>query len=99
LAAELPRAGLPGPQLEPWIVQEQPQDSDITDIAHTSGTTRMSNDRRRGVVNSDCQVHGIAGLYVAGASVFPTSGHANPTLMLVALAIRLADHIKNDLKP
>jgi choline dehydrogenase-like flavoprotein len=57
----------------------------------------MSNDPRFGVVNSKCQVHGVGGLYIAGASVFPTSGHANPTLMLVSLAIRIADQIKTDL--
>jgi choline dehydrogenase-like flavoprotein len=57
----------------------------------------MSDDPKRGVVNSKCQVHEVAGLYVAGASVFPTSGHANPTFMLVSLAIRLADQIKTDL--
>jgi len=57
----------------------------------------MSDDPKRGVVNSKCQVHGVAGLYVAGASVFPTSGHANPTLMILSLAVRLADQIKTDL--
>lgn len=97
LATELPRAGLPAPILEDWIVQERPQDGDLTDTAHTSGTTRMSDDPKRGVVDSRSQVHGVAGLYIAGASVFPTSGHANPTLMIVSLAIRLADQIKDDL--
>jgi choline dehydrogenase-like flavoprotein len=57
----------------------------------------MSDDPKLGVVDSNCQVHGVAGLYVAGASVFPTNGHANPTLMIVALAVRLADKIKIDL--
>jgi choline dehydrogenase-like flavoprotein len=97
LATELPRAGLPTPVLEDWIVQERPRDGDLTDIAHTSGTTRMSDDPKWGVVNSRSQVHGLAGLYIAGASVFPTSGHANPTLMILSLAIRLADQIKADL--
>ena len=97
LATELPRAGLPAPVLEDWILQERPQDGDLTDIGHTSGTTRMSDDPKRGVVNSKSQVHGVAGLYVAGASVFPTSGHGNPTLMILSLAIRLADQIKCDL--
>jgi len=97
LAMELPRAGLPVPVLEDWILQERPQDGDLTDIGHTSGTTRMSDDPKRGVVNSKSQVHGVAGLYVAGASVFPTSGHGNPTLMILSLAIRLADQIKCDL--
>jgi choline dehydrogenase-like flavoprotein len=48
-----------------------------------------------GVVDPDCRVHGLENLYVVGASVFPTSGHANPTLTVVALAVRLADHLKS----
>jgi GMC oxidoreductase len=48
-----------------------------------------------GVVNSNCQVHGIRGLYVAGSSVFPTSRYADPTLTIVALARRIADHLSN----
>lgn len=62
--------------------------------SHHMGTTRMSNDASRGVVDRDCKVHGIDNLYVAGSSVFPTSGSANPTLTLVALTLRLADHLK-----
>lgn len=88
---------MPAPLLEDWIAEERPQDSVITDHGHTTGTTRMSEDAKFGVVDSNCQVHGVARLYVAGASVFPTSGHANPTLMIVSLAIRLADKIKADL--
>jgi len=90
----LPRMGLPAPVLEPWIVQGELDTAVIIDMAHTSGTTRMSHDPQTGVVDPDCQVHGVSGLYVAGSSVFPTSGHANPTLMILALAIRLADHLK-----
>jgi choline dehydrogenase-like flavoprotein len=44
-------------------------------------------------------VNGVENLYIAGASVFPTSGFANPTLTVVALALRLADHIKERLAP
>ncbi|PIG93701.1 GMC oxidoreductase [Gloeocapsopsis sp. IPPAS B-1203] len=62
---------------------------------HHIGTTRMSTNPKLGVVNADCQVHGISNLYVIGSSVFPTSGLSNPTLTIVALAIRLADHIKD----
>jgi choline dehydrogenase-like flavoprotein len=51
-------------------------------------------DPKQGVVDPDCRVHGLANLYVAGSSVFPTSGYANPTLTIVALALRLADHLK-----
>jgi choline dehydrogenase-like flavoprotein len=54
----------------------------------------MSQTPNSGVVDVNCQVHGVRGLYVAGGSVFPTSGHANPTLMILALAIRLADTLK-----
>ena len=61
---------------------------------HQMGTTRMHSDPGQGVVDADCRVHDIANLYVAGSSVFTTSGFANPTLTIVALAIRLADHIK-----
>ena len=61
---------------------------------HHMGTTRMHADPRRGVVGPDAQVHGVADLYVAGGSVFPTSGFANPTLTLIALSVRLADMLK-----
>lgn len=61
--------------------------------SHHLGTTRMSADPRSGVVNADCRIHSIRNLYVSGGSVFPTSGHANPTLTIIALALRLADHI------
>ncbi|QCR22819.1 FAD-dependent oxidoreductase [Pontibacter sp. SGAir0037] len=62
--------------------------------AHHLGTTRISNDPKLGVVDADCKVHGMNNLYVAGSSVFPTGGHANPTLTLVALSVRLAEHLK-----
>ncbi|MES0489433.1 MAG: GMC family oxidoreductase [Leptospirales bacterium] len=62
--------------------------------SHHMGTTRMHTDPRYGVVDENCLVHGISNLYVAGSSVFPTCGFANPTLTLTALAIRLADYIK-----
>ena len=57
------------------------------------GTTRMHPNPRNGVVDEDSKVHGIGNLYVAGSSVFPTSGYTNPTLTIVALAVRLADHV------
>jgi choline dehydrogenase-like flavoprotein len=60
---------------------------------HHIGTTRMSADPQQGVVDPDCRVHGVANLYVASASVFPTSGQANPTLTLLALTFRLADRL------
>jgi choline dehydrogenase-like flavoprotein len=91
------RAGLPKPVLEPWVAAKRPDEAVIIDMAHTMGTTRMSDDPKKGVVDRNCRVHGVRGLHVAGSSVFPTSGHANPTLMLLALAIRLADQLKTEL--
>jgi choline dehydrogenase-like flavoprotein len=64
---------------------------------HQMGTTRMDRDPRRGVVDEHCRVHGVANLSVAGSSVFPTSGYTNPTLTLVALALRMADRLKGEL--
>jgi choline dehydrogenase-like flavoprotein len=61
---------------------------------HHMGTTRMSDDPRTGVVDRDCRVHGMANLFIAGSSVFPTGGSANPTLTIVALALRMADHLR-----
>lgn len=62
--------------------------------SHHMGTTRMSDDPKRGVVDRHCRIHGMDNLYVAGSSVFPTCGSANPTLTIVALTLRLADHLK-----
>jgi choline dehydrogenase-like flavoprotein len=61
---------------------------------HHLGTTRMGTDPRTSVVDGDCRTHQIENLYVAGSSVFPTGGEANPTLTIVALAHRLADTLK-----
>jgi choline dehydrogenase-like flavoprotein len=60
---------------------------------HHMGTTRMHPDPARGVVDTDCRVHGTSNLYAAGSSVFPSGGYANPTLTIVALAVRLGEHI------
>lgn len=63
-------------------------------IAHQIGTTRMGSDPRTSVVDSNARVWGVENLYVAGASVFPTSSQANPTLTIVALTQRLAEHLQ-----
>ena len=65
--------------------------------AHHLGTTRMSADPQLGVVDADSRCHDIGNLYVAGSSVFPTFGFANPTLTLVALCLRLARHLADTL--
>ncbi len=62
---------------------------------HHMGTTRMAGSPRSGVVDRNCKVFGLANLYVAGSSVFSTGGFANPTYTIVALALRLADHLNN----
>jgi choline dehydrogenase-like flavoprotein len=69
--------------------------ADLVGSWHHMGTTRMSHDPKQGVVDEHCRVHGIANLFVAGSSVFPTAGSGTPTLLIGALAIRLADHIKD----
>jgi choline dehydrogenase-like flavoprotein len=61
--------------------------------AHHLGTTRMSESPDRGVVDANCKVHNLDDLFVMGGSVFPTGGHANPTLTIVALSVRLAAHL------
>ncbi len=66
---------------------------------HHIGTTRIHPDPSKGVVDADCKVHGVDDLFVAGSSVFPTSGAANPTYTIVALALRLADHLSAELRP
>ena len=61
---------------------------------HHLGTTRMGTDPATSVVDADCRTHQVENLYIAGSSVFPTGGEANPTLTIVALAHRLADTLK-----
>ncbi len=64
---------------------------------HHMGATRMQEDPKHGVVDRNCMVHGVKNLGIAGSSVFCTSGYANPTFSLVALAVRLADHLQKRL--
>lgn len=78
-----------------WPVESGQIISSMSPSRHHMGTTRMSVAPDQGVVDADCRVHGAPNLYVAGSSVFPTSGLVNPTLTLTALAIRLADHLKS----
>ena len=92
---EFQRLGLARAELPGWLQDESNGwRTNMSAPFHPSGTTRMASDPKRGVVDENCRVHGVTNLYVAGSSVFPTSGYANPTFTIVALAIRLADHIK-----
>lgn len=65
---------------------------------HHIGTTRMGVDPRNSVVDADCRVHGVQDLYIASSSVFPTSSQANPTLTLIALALRVGKHVGERLR-
>ena len=82
---------------DPWLAGADGDAVEVRGRAHHIGTTRMSETPADGVVDTDCRVHGIDNLYVAGSSVFPTGGWAYPTLTIVALALRLADHLKRRL--
>jgi choline dehydrogenase-like flavoprotein len=92
-AEELARAGvgeleLPSPESPLEVLSP-------AGIYHQLGTARMHSDPSGGVVDGDCRVHTVPNLYVAGGAVFPTGGYANPTLTIVALSLRLADHLKH----
>ena len=99
LGRELGRAGVGRVQMRPWVLEkpDAPWPPSIGGGWHHMGTTRMHRDPKQGVVNPDCAVHGFANLSVAGAAVFPTAGAANPTLTLVAMTLRLSDHLKSRL--
>jgi choline dehydrogenase-like flavoprotein len=86
-------------KLEDWLLEEG---AAVPDVAkdpwlgagrHHMGTTRMAATSRQGVVDSNCLVFETGNLFIAGSSVFPTAGHANPTLTIVQLSLRLADHL------
>lgn len=70
----------------------------LVEAYHPIGTTRMGAAPFSGVVDRNCEVFGTSGLFVAGSSVFPTSGFANPTLTIVALALRLGHHLQSQLR-
>jgi choline dehydrogenase-like flavoprotein len=93
LGAEVGRAGIG--RLKILFDEEDPAwPDDLNGGQHHMGTTRMSDDPKEGVVDRNCRVHGMSNLFVAGSSVFPTAGGGTPTLTLTALALRLADHLK-----
>jgi choline dehydrogenase-like flavoprotein len=66
---------------------------------HHMGTARMGSNPTSSVVDADCRVRGISNLYVNGSAVFPTSSQANPTLTVVALSLRMAEHLQKQLTP
>jgi len=99
---ELRRRQWGSAQIMPWLEDGSdawPQDPTVGNHPiggyHHMGTTRMADDPGEGVVDRNCRVHGYQNLFVSGSSVFPTSGWANPTLTIVALADRLGHHLKD----
>jgi choline dehydrogenase-like flavoprotein len=92
LGRELAATGIG--RLRPKLPDDGLWEAVVAGGSHHMGTTRLSDDPKRGVVDPDCRVHGIDNLYVAGSSLFVTSGSANPTLNILALAYRLVDHLK-----
>jgi choline dehydrogenase-like flavoprotein len=96
---EVARLGLGRFIMDNWLIQQDTSWSPkLVGAHHHMGTTRMSKSSQDGVVDKNCKVHTVDNLYAAGSSVFPTGGYVNPTLTILALAIRLADHLKTRLK-
>lgn len=92
LDEELRKAGLGRLEV---ISEDELLTADVHGGWHHMGTTRMHGDPKKGVVDRDSRVHGLSNLFIAGSSVFPTGGYANPVLTTVALCMRLADHVKS----
>jgi choline dehydrogenase-like flavoprotein len=93
IAQELERSGLGrvnGDSLDDTRADWSPN---LQWVWHHMGTTRMHNDPRQGVVDENCRVHGMSNLFIAGSSVFPTGGSDMPTMTIVALALRLGEHV------
>lgn len=96
LANEVGRIGLGRVRVMDWLYEDHDVwPSSLGGGWHHLGTTRMSENPANGVVDNNCKVHGINNLYVAGSGTFPTSGVANPTLTLLAMSLRLSDHLKS----
>ena len=70
---------------------------DASTAWHQMGTTRMAQSENDGVVDANCRLYGTQNFYVAGGSVFPSGGRANPTLTITALSVRLAEHLRTEL--
>jgi choline dehydrogenase-like flavoprotein len=98
VGGELLRLNMGRLRVEDWLLDGTPDwPTAFRGAWHHIGTTRMATDPGRGVVDETCRVHGIGNLYIAGCSVFPTSGWVNPTFTIVALSLRLADYLRTRL--
>jgi choline dehydrogenase-like flavoprotein len=89
-------AGVGRVRLHEWLWDEKDQSwpEHLSGGWHHMGTTRMHASSRVGVVDENCKLHTMHNLYIAGSSCFPTAGSANPTYTIVAMTLRLADHLK-----
>lgn len=94
LGEELGRSGLGRLRINSSATGKDPV-NEICNAHHHMGTTRMHTDPKQGVVDEHCRVHGIANLFVAGGSVFPTYSFDNPTMTIVALSLKLSEHLKS----
>jgi choline dehydrogenase-like flavoprotein len=95
IAAAFERIG--AARLTAPIAKTPRSDNAVLHSNHHLGTTRMSASRHDGVVDANCRAHDISNLYVMGGSIFPTVSWANPTFTLLALTLRLAEHLKTNL--
>ena len=96
VAEEFGRLNIGRVQISDWVSADTAVwPTSLWGGCHQIGSTRMSDNPNEGVVDKDCRVHSVENLYVAGSSVFPTGGHVPPTLTIVALAVRLAEHLKS----
>lgn len=95
-ALEFGRMGL-GRASAPLLEKPDQWPREFSSGKHHCGTTRMANNPKQGVIDSNTRVFGIDNLFVTGSSIFPTIGHTNPTLNLIAFSLRLADHLKDKL--
>ena len=93
LGQELGRTGLGRLRIESSATTGYDPMRNLGEGNHHMGTTRMHNDPHHGVVDANCRMHGISNLYIAGSSVFPSYACDDPTLTIVALALRLSDHL------
>ena len=94
-AARLTHQQYAGIKLADWLLEDGAWE--VQASGHHMGTTRLGDDPHSSVVDRHCQVHEIGNLHIAGPSVFPTSGWAGPMLTAIALALRLADRLKQRL--
>jgi choline dehydrogenase-like flavoprotein len=83
-------------KLTDWLLDDSIEwDSAMWGGCHHMGTTRMSATDADGVVDKNSKIHTVDKTFVASGCVFTTGGYANPTISIVALALRLADHLKS----